>query len=133
MNARPRALVVLAALALVACGSPESPKNEITAGETLTVTGDSGVATAKITAGSTIAEGRNTFLVAFQPSGVDLTAASAMMPSMGHGSPTPTIAATATGYTVSNVIFSMPGLWEILLDVTVDGKADRLEFSTDVP
>jgi hypothetical protein len=56
------------------------------------------------------------------------------MPAMGHGTPTPpTIQLDGAAYRVSNFIFAMPGLWQVMLDVGVNGANDRVDFSVDVP
>jgi hypothetical protein len=45
------------------------------------------------------------------------------MPSMGHGSQKVNVAAQGGGvYALSNVIFSMPGDWEVRVQIKQDGK-----------
>jgi hypothetical protein len=101
----------------------------------MTISGLHGRASGQVRVdGDTLTEGRNAFLVELSPSGTVLTGASALMPAHGHGSPSPAvITQTATGYRVSDLIFSMPGLWDVFLDVDAAGQADRIEFSVDVP
>jgi hypothetical protein len=56
------------------------------------------------------------------------------MPGHGHGSPeTPVVAEDGDGmYTVTDVVFSMPGHWEVRVDVTDGGDEDRLIVEYDV-
>ena len=128
--------VVAACLFGTACsGQSETPSNQLEPGEALDVAGMYGHASGSIRVdGNSIVEGRNAFLIQFTPTDTALTQASALMPAHGHGAPaTPTITRTQTGYRVSDMILSMPGLWDIMLDVDVAGAADRIEFTVDVP
>lgn len=56
------------------------------------------------------------------------------MPAHGHGSPeTPTVEEAENGmYSISNVVYSMPGHWEVRIDVTKDGTSDRIVAEYDV-
>ena len=49
------------------------------------------------------------------------------MPAMGHGSPkTPVVKDDGGGhYTISNLLFTMLGKWELRIDVTADAGQDR--------
>lgn len=128
--------MALAVLLLgTACsGESETPSNQLQPGQTLDVSGEHGHATGSVRVDGDIVQGRNAFLVDFHPSDTALTQANALMPSHGHSSPAaPTITRTQTGYRISDVILSMPGLWDVLLDVDVAGAADRIQFSVDVP
>jgi hypothetical protein len=126
----------LAASVLSACSSAaETPADQLEPGQTITVSALHGAASGRVSVdGDTLVEGLNAFLVELSPAGTSLTQASALMPSHGHGSPgAATITRTTTGYRVSNLIFSMPGLWSVLLDVDAEGRQDRMEFSVDIP
>jgi len=127
------ALVLVAATAC--SGGSETPSDQLEPGETIAISALHGAANGRVTLdGDALIEGRNTFLVDLSPPETDLSRASALMPSHGHGSPTPAnITRTTTGYRVSNLVFSMPGLWNVLLDVDVAGRQDRIEFSVDIP
>lgn len=123
-------------LIATACGGAgETPSDQVEPGRSTSVAALKGRATGHVSVdGTSIVQGPNAFLVDFEPSETQLTHASALMPSHGHGSPKPaTIAETDTGYRVSDMILSMPGLWNVFLDVQVDGAPDRVEFSVDVP
>jgi hypothetical protein len=45
----------------------------------------------------------------------------------------PSLTREGDGYRISNVVFNMPGLWEVRLDLAIGGKSDRLIFSADAP
>jgi hypothetical protein len=127
---------IAAALVSTVCGgTTETPSDQVEPGQTITVAALNGHTTGYVRVdGNSVVEGRNAFLVDFDPNQTALTQASALMPAHGHGSPaTPTITRTQTGYRISDMIFSMPGLWNVLLDVDVAGVRDRVEFSVDVP
>jgi hypothetical protein len=84
--------------------------------------------------GDHYAQGRNVFLAQFDPPSTVLVGATAFMPVHGHATPAPpTIAEQDGGYRISDFIFSMPGLWNVTFDVTLDTKSDKVEFSLDVP
>ncbi|HVW25611.1 MAG TPA: hypothetical protein VHC69_09585 [Polyangiaceae bacterium] len=126
--------LVFAALG-VACGSSGTPANELEQGKTLTVaSAEEAIETHVSAEGGHYAQGKNTFLVAFDPSKTVLDMASAFMPVHGHATPAPpTISQTSDGYRISNFIFSMPGIWDVTLDVTLENKSDKVEFTLDVP
>jgi hypothetical protein len=135
MVRRASALLFGSLVSLGCSGGSETPGNQLEPGHAITVSALQGGASGRVSVdGDTLAEGQNAFLVELSPPGTDLTRASALMPSHGHGSPAPgTIARTTIGYRVSNLIFSMPGLWNVLLDVDAGGRQDRIEFSVDIP
>jgi hypothetical protein len=128
--------LLLGVLLSVGCsGGSERPSNQLEPEQTITVSALHGQASGQVSVdGHTLVEGENAFLVELSPSGADLAQASALMPAHGHGSPTAAvISRTTTGYRVSNLVFSMPGLWNVLLDVDIAGQRDRIEFSVDIP
>jgi hypothetical protein len=130
-----RAALVFSVACLSGCGSgTEAPANELPEGQSLAVQSAAGIATGTVsTEGGHFGQGPNAFHVAFDPASTELTSASAFMPVHGHGTGTPTITRDASGYAVSNVVFSMPGLWNVTFDIGVGTKSDELEFSVDVP
>jgi len=108
---------------------------ELEQGKTLTVASASaGIKTQVSAEGGHYAQGKNTLLVVFDPSKTVLDDASAFMPVHGHGTPEPPVVSQVDQeYHVSNLILSMPGLWDVTLNVTLDGKKDTVEFSLDCP
>ncbi|HEX3597030.1 MAG TPA: hypothetical protein VHU80_18100 [Polyangiaceae bacterium] len=130
------ALSVAAGLLALGCGSSDGvPADVLPQGQTLTVKSDADAIKTQISAdGAHYAQGRNTFLVQFSPTTTVLDKATAFMPVHGHGTPAaPTITQDGEQYRVSNFILSMPGLWNVTLDVTLDDESDKVEFSLDVP
>jgi hypothetical protein len=130
------AAAFVASLSALGCSSgTDTPADQLAQGQTLKVASDAMSISTKIAAeGDHYAQGRNTFLVTFDPSSTVLTKATAFMPVHGHGTPAaPSITQEDDDYRVSDFIFSMPGLWNVTLDVTLKDKADTVEFSLDVP
>ena len=128
------ALALSAAFAEGCSGTADTPNDEVVAGQALTVTSAGGLATGTVRLeGDHIAEGKNAFLVDFDPTTTEVISASTLMPVHGHGSATPTVAHDGSGYRISDVIFNMPGLWEVRLDIDVAGKPDRVVFNADAP
>lgn len=128
------AIAIATGTALGCSSGSDKPDNELVPGQTLDLVSPSGRATGHVRAdGEQIVEGRNTLLVDFEPATTELVTVSALMPVHGHGIDPPSVSKTETGYRVSNVVFSMPGLWDVFLDVRLDGKTDRIEFTVDVP
>ena len=125
---------LVAAWLAFACGA-SSDTTGLKEGKSLTVESDTKQVTMEITAEDhDLAQGRNNFLVRFDPPTTVLVSATAFMPVHGHATPAaPKISEQDGGYLISNFIFSMPGLWNITLDVAVDAKADKVAFSLDVP
>jgi hypothetical protein len=124
-----------AALLTAACGGEADPSTtEVVAGQALRVASANGLATGTVRLdGDQVARGKNAFLVDFDPSSTEISSASTMMPVHGHGSVTPTLSRSGTSYRLSDVVFNMPGLWEVRLDIAIDGRADRLVFDVDAP
>jgi hypothetical protein len=126
---------LVAAALLFGCGSSsESSDGLLEQGKTLTVASDAKQVTMEISTEGDFAQGRNTFLVQFDPPTTVLVGATAFMPVHGHATPAaPKISEQDGGYRISDFIFSMPGLWNVTLDVAVDAKADKVAFSLDIP
>jgi hypothetical protein len=127
--------VLPVALSLSACGGgSDDSSNEVVPGHVLSVASAGGLATGTVRLdGAQITRGQNTFFVAFEPATTEVNGASTLMPAHGHGSVIPSLARDGDGYRISNVVFNMPGLWEVRLDLAVDGNSDRLIFSADAP
>ncbi len=129
-------LLLVAGLSAAGCGSgSDAPANQLDPGRTLQLESAGGRAKGDVRAeGGHIAQGRNALLIEFDPVATELLSASAFMPVHGHMTPSPpAIAHEGTGYRVSDLILSMPGLWDVTLDIQVDSKADKLELTVDVP
>jgi hypothetical protein len=127
---------LVAAVSTFGCGSSSAgTEGQLEQGKTLTVASDAHRVTTEIAAeGDHYAQGRNSFLVQFDPPTTVLVSATAFMPVHGHATPAaPKISEQDGGYRISDFIFSMPGLWNVTLDVAVDAKADKVAFSLDVP
>ena len=132
-----QAVALVVSVLAAGCGSGGGdPANELVEGQTLKVDSEALSVSTKVWAdGEHYAQGRNTFLVEFDPSSTVLDKASAFMPVHGHGTPSaPGITQENDGsYRISDFIFSMPGQWNVTLDITLKNKADKVEFSLDVP
>jgi hypothetical protein len=58
------------------------------------------------------------------------------MPAHKHGLPTKPKVTAKLGrgdYQIDGVKFNMPGVWELILIITADGKRDKAKFSVDLP
>jgi hypothetical protein len=130
-----RGLALLAALGVVGCGSSsDGSDSRLESGQTLTLPSDDGHAVAHLDAEGGIVEGKNVLHVAFEPASTELVGASALMPVHGHGfNKPPTIEKADDGYRMSDVVFYMSGLWNVVLDVKVADIDDKIEFTIDVP
>jgi hypothetical protein len=128
-------LAFSAAASLWACGAgTDGPSSEVVAGRATSVPSSEGLAVGTVRLdGAQITRGPNAFLVGFDPAETEVVAATTFMPAHGHGSVTPSLARQADGYRISEVVFSMPGLWEVRLDLVVGGKPDHLVFNADAP
>ena len=127
--------LLLASLLAAGCGGETEPAaNEVVAGRELHVSSANGIATGTVRLdGDQITRGRNAFLVDFEPSSTEITAAMTLMPVHGHGSVTPTLTRDGTSYRISDVVFNMPGLWEVRLEIALGGSPDRVVFNVDAP
>jgi len=77
--------------------------------------------------------GKNDLRVAITQPGVELTQASALMPSHGHGTRPPIIAPVQGGYEVRELVLYMSGRWELRLTLRHDGRDDEALLTIDVP
>lgn len=78
--------------------------------------------------------GKNTVVVKFPTrAGAELTAASALMPAHGHGSPAPVITREGDGYVVKDLVLYMSGRWELRLALRADAHEDEALVGVDVP
>jgi hypothetical protein len=122
-------------LSLSACGgASDDGMTEVVPGQALSVSSADRLAVGTVRVdGAQINRGRNAFLIDFDPTTTEVTSASTLMPAHGHGSLTPSLAREGDGYRISDVVFNMPGLWEVRLELAVDGQPDRLVFNADAP
>lgn len=130
---RPFASTIAAALALSACGGGQPASDLLETGRSLTVESKQALTTAHVSVVGNLAQGRNVLTVDFDPASTVLDDASTFMPVHGHGSGAIQITKSGSGYRLEDVIFSMPGLWSVTLDVHIGGKADTAELTADVP
>lgn len=126
---------VTCTLAAFGCGSSsDSASSEVVPGRALSVRSAAGLAVGTIRLdGDQVSEGKNAFFVDFDPTATEVTSVSTLMPVHGHGSTTPTVTRNGAQYRISDVVFTMPGLWEVRLDIDVAGAPDRLVFDVDAP
>jgi len=122
------------ALAVTACGGDDDTTSEVVPGQTLRLSSTGGLTVGTIRLdGAQINRGPNVFHVDFEPTTTEVRSASTLMPAHGHGSIEPSLARDGDGYRISDCVFSMPGLWEVRLELAIDGRADRLVFNADAP
>ena len=123
------------ALAAEACGgAPPKSEARLEAGTPLELRSDGGLATATVEAeNGHLAQGKNALRVQFDRADVALDAASAFMPVHGHPAPAPSVTRASSYYRVTDLIFTMPGLWDVTLDISEGSKTDEMVFSVDVP
>ncbi len=133
---RLRGLVVVAALALAACGSNSEPG----ALETVTVDGEQGLLTCSATPEEGLAQGMNAFslVISEKASGAALEDArievTTWMPSMSHYTEGETVMPMGGGsYHIESVSLVMGGDWEIRYDVTGDAVGDTCVFEYAIP
>jgi hypothetical protein len=131
-------LVAVTALS-VACGASDDDERN-NSGEDAALVSQSGHFEAHLSpTPAAPVTGENTLHIhLMDPEGNGLTGASVAvepwMPAHGHGSPEePVVEEASDGvYTVSNLVYSMPGHWEVRIDITHDDTSDRLVAEYDV-
>lgn len=116
-------LMLSLAVAIMACGG--------TSDEAPTAVGDVEIA---LTAAAPVHRGTNTFALttADDANNVSVTV---WMPSMGHGAPSDPRVVKESGstYRLEDVVFSMPGTWELKVNVTCPSRAGTRAFRFEVP
>jgi hypothetical protein len=130
--------LALAALLGVGCSSAAGDAGDAAAETRL---GANGVVEFVATSEGALAEGDNHFEVALrhvetdQPLAGAALQAETVMRSMGHQSATaPHVEEIGEGrYQVAEVVFSMPGLWELRLSASKDALYDEVGFVFEVP
>jgi hypothetical protein len=128
------ALLPLVVLLLSGCGgTPAVPGDRLSPTGELVLGSERDRVTATIRAeGGRIVEGHNTFLVTTDPASAEVVSGDVFMPVHGHGSIEPVISRLVDAYRV-DAVCTMPGIWNVALDLAVAGDADRVVFSVDVP
>jgi len=132
-----RAAAMLAALALAACASAD-PTPETGPRSAL---GEAEAILFEVTAETGPREGPNTFAITLHAAedAAPLEDAAlevrAHMPAMAHGTPgDPAVEALGEGrYRALDVVFSMPGTWELHLSASTGALADDATFLYEVP
>jgi hypothetical protein len=120
--------LLLVALSLVACGS-EAPVATESSRET------SGEMRIEASPTAELVRGANTFSVTVSPDDLDTSLeVTTWMPAMGHGaSVKPTVVSEKPGiFRVENVVFSMPGTWEVRVRATCARMQGTRTFVFDV-
>lgn len=123
----------LAAISLPACSSDE-------AGDPSTAVGSAGLIEFHAEPAREPAEGENAFHVELRDAASrdPMTGAtlkvSAVMPSMGHEAPGDSVVTEVGGgvYDVDDLVFSMPGLWEVRYRASKDDLTDEAAFRYEV-
>jgi hypothetical protein len=129
-------LVAACCAALAGCGSSAGGEAEVES-----AVGARGVMRFTATPEDTLVEGANRFHVELTaveddaPIAGAALAAHVTMRSMGHDAPdAPAVSELDHGdYRVDEVIFTMPGLWELRLEAETDADYDEVAFLFEVP
>jgi hypothetical protein len=127
---------VACAASLVGCGSAGGTEAEVES-----AIGARGVMRFTATPEDTLVEGANRFHVEIAAVANDAPIAGASvdahvtMRSMGHDAPdAPEVSELEHGdYRIDEVIFTMPGLWELRLEAETDADYDEVAFLFEVP
>lgn len=139
---KPHALLLILLLAPVllptACGDASDDGNDEQADATLV--SESGHFEAHVSAmPAEPVTGENTLhMHLMDPAGTALDGATVAvepwMPAHGHGSPETSVVEEGSDgmYTISNVVYSMPGHWEVRIDISHGESRDRIVAEFDV-
>ncbi|HVU05816.1 MAG TPA: hypothetical protein VHE30_28905 [Polyangiaceae bacterium] len=131
------ASVLLASAALTATGcSADKPADDpkFVAGQPLALESAHGLTSVTVTAdGGKLEQGTNALLVVLGGADVELVSASSFMPVHGHPGPTPAVTRAGSAYRVTGLEFTMPGLWQVTLDLRAQSETDSADFVVDVP
>jgi hypothetical protein len=123
-------------MALAGCGSSEDA-----ASAPVTAVGIGGRLSFAVTPQSPIHEGPNDLLIAVHDVATDAPLAGAsldvspFMAAMAHdaGSAPEVVAGANGSYAVDDLVFSMPGVWEVRMHAVKDDVADGASVTFDVP
>lgn len=123
----------LASFTLAACGGGGDAAPTSTAGVS------DGEVEIALSSSAAVRRGSNTFTLALSDRAGAVTAETIavdpQMPSMGHGSSvTPRVTAQSAGlYRVEDVVFTMPGTWDVHVRITVEGRESARTFRYEIP
>ncbi len=98
-------------------------------------TSEAGLVSVHIAANDLRVGGGNELRVTVPPTAaaVRLVAASAFMPAHGHGTDATVVPGDDGAYHADNIVFFMPGRWELRLAFSDGTREDRIRFYIDVP
>jgi hypothetical protein len=98
-------------------------------------TSEAGLVSVHVAANDLRVGGGNELRVTVPPTAtaVRLVAASAFMPAHGHGTDATVVASDDGAYHADNIVFFMPGRWELRLAFSDGTREDRIRFYIDVP
>ncbi len=98
-------------------------------------TSEAGLVSVHIAANDLRVGGGNELRVTVPPTAamVRLVAASAFMPAHGHGTDATVVPGGDGAYHADNIVFFMPGRWELRLAFSDGTREDRIRFYIDVP
>ncbi len=117
-----RPLPALLAITMMACGGAED--------EAPAAAGDVAIA---VMPSAPIQRGTNAFTLATADDATHVDAI-VWMPAMGHGAPRePRVVREGTTYRIEDVVFSMPGTWELKVNVTCPMRQGTRAFRFEVP
>lgn len=123
-------------LAFAGCSS-EPTATGLEAGTALDATSARGLATGKLSVVGDLTIGENDFELALAPEARTeaprLESLKAMMPAHGHVVTPSAIDASDGTYRIARLPLSMPGVWRLTGDLSVDGTDDTISFDVDVP
>lgn len=126
-------LLILFALTSAACGVDPQTPSEVT----LAARGEYGALEFEITADGPITEGRNPLQIVVRHEDAPIDDAElklrAWMPAMQHEHTEATCVPDADeGYTVEDLVFSMPGLWKLEIQADAGDLSDIAEVTVEV-
>jgi hypothetical protein len=120
--------------AMLACvGGGDDSLPELVDGEALTLLSDGGLARVHVESATDdpIVQGRGTLIVDLSPLAgqrASLESVRTFMPAHGHGSSTPVVSERGGSFRVEELNLFMNGLWDVYLDLKVDGADDGAAF-----
>jgi hypothetical protein len=99
-----------------------------------TVRSESGRYTLNITPAAMIQRGENELRVeSALPSGTRIDRVSAFMPAHGHGASSAEVSTEGSRTVIKRLMLTMPGKWQVEVDLSGPNQADLARFSIEVP
>lgn len=139
MRALSSAIAIAAASLLSGCFGGAAPTTEDVDEHATGVLSDTGRVTADVQSDGPIAEGSNDLLVWISPAAgasierIEIDAVSALMPAHAHTTKPAQVKRERDAYRIHDLRLSMPGRWEITLNLREDDAPDNLRFGVEVP